>query len=101
MQNLEVGDLEIFFRLGRQRVLSSKDLEDFDLERMRYFIQKGDVLVTTRLDPEISSRDESIFTLTQKGERDYKNILEYSQNKFNEDKNYFFKKIISFLQPTG
>jgi hypothetical protein len=99
-KELNVGDLEIFFRLNRQRILLAKDLEDYEVERMKYFIQVGAVFVGTRANPEFPIEDEQFFVPTVKGERCYKNILEYSCERFEE--NYsVFKNILNFLKPTG
>jgi|WetSurMetagenome_2_1015567.scaffolds.fasta_scaffold617735_1 hypothetical protein len=101
-KELGVGDLEIFFRVNRQRVLEANDLKDYELERLKYFIQVGAVSVGTRANPESPLEDEQFFVPTAKGERCYKNILEYSCGKLEESQKYsVFENILHFLKPAS
>jgi hypothetical protein len=74
-------------------------LEDYEMERLKYFVDVGAVSIGTRANPDSPIEEEHFFVPTVKGERCYKNILEYSCGKF-EDYS-IFKNILNFLKPAS
>ena len=101
MFSLNVGDLELFFRLGRQRSISYDALEDYERERMKYFIDSGAVCSEVRRNPDFSITEEIIFNLTPSGEKAYLDILKYSENKLNTKKYFGLGKVLSLLKPAS
>lgn len=95
-----VGDLEIFLRLGRERVMHVKDMQDFEKERMLYWIQHGEVLLETRKDLDVCADDEKILVMTEKGNQDYLKMLHYASSLVNE-KYSVFENILHFLKPAS
>ena len=78
-----VGDLELFFRLGRERVIRAKEMEDYEVERMLYWVQEGEVSLEKRKDLDFCTEDEFFFTMTEKGNKDYREVMKYVYNKMN------------------
>lgn len=101
MSSLNIGDLEIFFRLGRQRLIRCDDLEDYEKERMKYFVKEGVVCSKVRKNPDFPVTEEVVFNLTPSGERTYLDILKYSENKLNTKKYFGLGRVLSFLKPAS
>jgi hypothetical protein len=102
-----IGDLELFFKIVRERVVGASEMESYEVERMRYWVQEGMVSLRKRKDVVLRTEDEYIFSITKEGTNLHKKILEYAYQEINsfiapaKSKYFSLIKLKTFLQPSS